>query len=251
LTTEPPTISYVTFRPLEPQTPAIAGQLRIPKGGRQPVAAVVIVHGSAGIDSRGGLYAEALNHAGIATLEVDLWAARGWLGRHRGHPEGVPATLPDAYGALHGFSWGGTVAMLTATRFYTKRYCPDQLKFAAHAPFYPVCWAYNTVPGYEFHDLTGAPVLIQTGELDTYDAPGAGRTLLESLPKEAQSLVSLEVYPGTTHAFNRLEPAITVNDPFAHQGRGGEVTFTPNLEAAALSLEKTVQFFEQALGPAA
>lgn len=261
-----PTISYVAFESLEPQEPlTIAGQLRIPADGRQTVAAVIIVHGSAGVDSRGCLYTEALNRAGIATLEIDLWAARGWIGSHRGRPEGVPETLPDAYGALRylaslpdinearigimGFSWGGSVAMLTATRPYTRRYCQDRLSFASHVAFYPVCWAYNVAPGYEFRDLTGAPVLIQAADLDTYDAPDTCQSLVSSLLPEAQAFVSVKLYAGATHAFNRLEPTMTVNDPFAHQGQGGEVTFTPNPEATAASLITTIQFFEQSLKP--
>lgn len=49
-----------------------------PCGGEpEVVPAVVIMHGSAGVDSRGALYARELNLAGIATLEVDMWGARG------------------------------------------------------------------------------------------------------------------------------------------------------------------------------
>jgi len=37
------------------------------------VPAVVIAHGSAAVDGRGDYHAEALNRAGIATLEIDMW----------------------------------------------------------------------------------------------------------------------------------------------------------------------------------
>ena len=145
------------------------------------VPAVVIVHGSDGVDSRGSLYAADLNDAGIATLEIDMWAARGIRGPE-GRPKGVPETLPDAYGAfkllaahpaidpdrigIMGFSWGGVVSMLTASRIYTERYLGKGARFAAHAPNYPVCSVYNRVPGYEMKELTGAPILLQTGTLD-------------------------------------------------------------------------------------
>lgn len=76
-----PTISYVSFQSpnlLPPGDPlTISGQLRIPIA-QEPIPAVVVLHGSAGLDSRGKLYTEALNDVGIATLEIDMWAARGY-----------------------------------------------------------------------------------------------------------------------------------------------------------------------------
>ena len=84
--------------------------------------AVVILHGSGGVDSRGGWYARKLNEAGFATLELDLWAARGVSGPST-RPKSPMETVPDAYAALAllsarpdidparigvmGFSWGG------------------------------------------------------------------------------------------------------------------------------------------------
>jgi hypothetical protein len=77
-----PIISYVNFQSAHPSNPlTISGQLRVPTtNAEEKVPAVVIVHGSAGVDSRGAFYSRALTDAGIATLEIDMWAARGWLG---------------------------------------------------------------------------------------------------------------------------------------------------------------------------
>ena len=119
-----PIISYVSFPSTDRLNPlTVSGALRVPGDNSAPCPAVVLVHGSAGVDSRGQFHAQALNAAGIATLEIDLWAARGWLGGEFGRPRGVPETLPDAFGALQflaglpridpqrigimGFSWGG------------------------------------------------------------------------------------------------------------------------------------------------
>lgn len=259
-----PFISYVTFPSLDAVPLTVAGQLRVPADVQGRMPAVVIVHGSAGVDSRGKFYAEALNRAGIATLEIDMWAARGWLGGITGRPRGVPETLPDAYGALKfltqqpridparigvmGFSWGGVVSMLTATQPYTAQYTGGQFRFAAHAPNYPVCWAYNRVPGYAFASLTGAPVFIQAGALDDYDLPETCPDLVRSLGAAAQAFVSVVVYPNATHAWDRLQPAITVTDPFSHLGRGGEVDFVPNPHVARTSRRATLRFFERAFG---
>jgi dienelactone hydrolase len=250
---------YVAFQTLDPTKPlAEAGVLRLPVEARRPMPAVVIVHGSAGVDSRGASYAAELNDAGIATLEIDMWAARGITGAE-GRPKGVPETLPDAYAAfkllatnpaidskrigIMGFSWGGVVSMLTATRPYSERYLGKDARFAAHAPTYPVCWVYNRAPGYEFKEFTGAPVLLQAGELDDYDQPDTCRTLVESLGDAGNRIISLKVYPNAGHGWDRLEAPVVVNDPYSHLGKGGEVRIAANEAVAKLSRAATVTFF--------
>ncbi len=69
-------VSYRSLDPIKPLT--VPAELRMPPGPARP--AVVIVHGSSGIDSRGVSYAKELNAAGIATLEIDMWGARGISG---------------------------------------------------------------------------------------------------------------------------------------------------------------------------
>jgi dienelactone hydrolase len=261
-----PTISYINFQSLDPATPlTVSGQLRIPisETGEQ-IPAVVIVHGSAGVDSRGKLYAEALNDTGIATLEIDMWSARDLQGE-LSRPSGVPETLPDAYGALKflseqpridperigimGFSWGGVVTMLTATSPYTDQYTSGELKFAAHVANYPVCWIYNFVPEYEFQSFTGSPVLIQIGELDDYDeSADVCKDLVLSLPQSAQDFMTVEVYQNATHAWDRLQPAITVTDPVSHLGAGGQVHIVPNPNKAFKSRDTVVEFFQELFG---
>ena len=71
-----------------------AGALREPASAI-PRGAVVIVHGSGGVDSRGQSYANALNEVGFVTFEIDLWAARGVTSPAE-RPKSVTETLPDA-----------------------------------------------------------------------------------------------------------------------------------------------------------
>jgi dienelactone hydrolase len=260
----PVKVSYVAFQTLDSAKPLPEGAvLRMPINASRPMPAVVIVHGSAGIDSRGSVYAEELNRAGIATLEIDMWSARGIEGAGD-RPQGVPLTLPDAYGAfkllaansaidakrigIMGFSWGGVVSMLTATRPYSEKYLGKDIKFAAHAPNYPVCWVYNRVPGYEFKDLTGAPILLQAGELDTYDLPDTCPALVKSLGDLGSRLVTVKVYADAGHGWERTEPAMTIEDPYSHLGKGGKVLFAGNEAVAAKSRSATVAFFRCALG---
>ncbi|MDX2505242.1 MAG: dienelactone hydrolase family protein [Gammaproteobacteria bacterium] len=270
-----PSISYVqyqSFDPLNPGTPlTISGQLRVPVVANElpdiekKIPAVIILHGSAGVDSRGALYIQALNDAGIATFEIDMWAARGLPGGFN-RPSLPTINVPDAFGALKylselpdidverigimGFSWGGVVTMLAATEDYNELYGEQDLAFAAHVAHYPVCWAYNVgVPGMNFNNITGAPLLIQIGELDDYDEGSAPcENLIASLPEFEQPVVSLNVYPRATHAWDRLQPAITVYDPFSHLGDGGYVDMVPKPGKAFQSRRKAVRFFQELFG---
>ncbi len=256
---EPEPYSYVSFKAAGDSTLVVAGRLTLPRAGRGPMPAVLIVHGSAGPDGRSIDHAQALQRAGIATLEVDLWSARWPTGGPLQRPKGVPETLPDAYGALiflaahqaidkarigiMGFSWGGVVSMLSATRVYAEQLAPSGLRFAAHAPFYPVCWVYGRVPGYGFRELTGAPVQIHSADADDYDQPEICDNLRAGLPAAERASVEVVRVPGATHAFDRRGTEIAVVDPFAHLGKGGEVKMRFLPEAAAAAIARNVAFF--------
>jgi dienelactone hydrolase len=242
----------------------IPARLRIPDAAAARGPVVVIAHGSAGPDSRGASYAEALGEAGLSSLEIDMWSPRklkGGLDR----PKHVGDTLPDVFGAFRylvtrpefdalrigvmGFSWGGVLSMLTATRAVSRRYLRNGERFAAHAPLYPVCWLFNNAPGYEFRDLTGAPILLQCGAADAYDEPDSADKLLAALDPSDRACLRAIVYPDATHGFDQVdEPARTVFDPLAHLGRGGDVAFTPNPLAGQAARAATAAFFRQAFG---
>jgi len=253
--------SFVTLPvATEGRTWHTAGELREPlEPGPHP--AIVLVHGSAGVDSRGKGYVIALNAADFVTLEIDLWAARG-VNFPQERPKSVVETLPDAFAALDflshrasvdpaqigimGFSWGGIVSMLSAT-VSAQQFAKDGQMFAAHAPLYPACWTYNTVPGFEFTELTGAPVFIQSGAADLYDDPDSCERLVASLPDKAKANVTFKTYPGATHAWDRKEADITPFDPFAFKGKGGEVPFRYNEDVTRQSTAAVVRFFTRVL----
>lgn len=243
------------------------GQCRPPK---QDVAAVVILHGTAGVDFRGNFYAEALVEAGIATLEIDMWEARG-ITDVANRPPLPLYTYPDAFAALAflsaypgidpqrigvlGFSWGGVITMASATEGVVAQFGGGQLRFKAHVAHYPICYAYNNpyIPNSEFgsqagNPLTGAPILIEIGDKDGYD-DGAGPCLAlrAGLTAAEQPLVRVIVYQGAYHAWDRLLVPGTEADPFAHLGLGGLVDHVPNVDFAYRARERVVGFFQRNL----
>ena len=258
--------SYVSFTTLHPDKPlTVAGRLMIPRSAQGKVPAVLIVHGSSGLDSRGPLMAGVLTKIGIATLEVDTLAPRALKGGPTSRPR-PPETLPDAFGALKflsslpaidterigitGFSAGGIVSMLTASKPLADRYGPAGLRFKGHAALYPACWTYNSKerPEFVFKELTGAPVFIQGGDLDNYDAPDSCQKLLDSLPEASRSLMRLKMYAGATHGFDSADPGRVFQDASANLGTGGEVRVTPNPAVAAIAREATAKFFSEIFG---
>ncbi|MDB5477264.1 MAG: hypothetical protein JWP49_2775 [Phenylobacterium sp.] len=255
--------SYVAFPTAAEPALTVAGKLNTmlsDASGATP--GVVICHGSDGVDGRGEFHAAALNAAGIATLEIDMWAARGTARGAAARPRSPVETLPDAFAAkrflaaqpevdaarigIMGFSWGGVVTLLAATA--AAQALNDQAPaFRGHVALYPVCWAYEVVPGLSLADLTGAPVLIQAGDADSYDDPDGLDQLLARLPPQSRARVRGVTHPGAGHGFDRDLPEQTIVDPFAHKGRGGPVRMAFHPEAARAARTLGVDFFREAL----
>jgi dienelactone hydrolase len=262
MSTPPPRIAYVSFPAAGGAQLIVAGKLSLPVADSR-IPAVVICHGSDGVDGRGQFHAAALNARGVATLEVDMWAARGNSRGAAARPSSPVETLPDAFGALGflrhqpeidptrigvmGFSWGGVVTLLASTRRHAAIMAPEP-GFAAHTALYPVCWAYGRVPALSLADRTGAPILIQTGDEDAYDPPGAPERLVGALRRDGSPGEVTHIHhPGAGHGFDRDLPTQVIDDPFAHEGRGGAVTMAFNPAAAQSSRSAAVEFFLRTL----
>jgi len=292
----PVAISFVQFQSPDLTKPpgtmlTIQGKLSVPAEtggwqhgnghhGKRRLPAVLIVHGSAGIDSRGDFYEAALNEAGIATLQIDMWQARGYNAPGQ-RPAAIYLTYPDAFSALRflshqpnidasrigvlGFSWGGLVSMGAAERLYSRTY-GNGLTFKAHVAHYPVCYAWNNAAlfaklgltpaqfGVQWINLTGAPVLIEVGTKDAYDNGAEPcRALAASVNPSNGGSVRVTAYPGATHGWDRLMVPIVVNDVFADQGSYFStgivpaVQFTPDVDQAFESRARVVRFFEKNL----
>ncbi|MCM2679319.1 dienelactone hydrolase family protein [Echinimonas agarilytica] len=244
----------------------VSAQYRLPREREDgPIPAVVILHSTGGVDSTGSYYAAALNQAGYATLELDMWSPRGFAGGSDSRPALPQQTIPDAFAALKylaeleeidatrigvmGFSWGGVVTLLSATEQYNALMNQTGYRFAAHVAHYPICYLYNNdlvpVPGFDLVNIT-APVLIQSGGRDDYDLPISCPLLVNGLAPADKDLVDLKMYPFAYHGWDRLEPTWVVEDPFANLGQGGEVTLKPSPWTAYFSRAKVVRHFDKA-----
>jgi dienelactone hydrolase len=158
--------------------------------------AIVMLHGSGGMDTRNAFYAQKLQSR-FATLSVEMFegSISGGTGRpelplfNYSHAFGALKFLvevegvisengtvvaeddagsvrkvkvdPDAVGCL-GLSWGGVICNQVATELYSQQF-GDELygtdyRFAAHVANYPVCYGRNVVPfpGLQFGSAFGA-----------------------------------------------------------------------------------------------
>lgn len=281
-------ISFVQFPSpnIDPQTaptqPAltIKAKFTLPRcnRGSSKVPAVVIVHGSGGVNGLGDFYEQALHEAGIATLQIDMWEARG-VTSPANRPRAPILTYPDAFSALAflaaqpriaadrvgilGFSWGAAVTLGSAEKLYAGMFGGGRT-FKAHAANYPPCYAANntSIPvlnppaqaGTQFLSLTGAPVLIQIGTKDDYDNGAEHcKALARSVNPLNNNTVQVVEVPGAYHGWDHLVVPFVAPDPFANEGsffRDGQVPlvrFVPDVDNAFASRERVARFFKRRL----
>lgn len=251
----------------------VSGTMNMPAGRADRLPAVVILHSSGGIDGRGATYAAALNKAGIATLEIEMFA-RGQTVQT--HPT-VQQNMPHVFGALGylasrpeidptrigvmGFSWGGMLSIVAATDRFTNEFTQGKRRFKAHLALYPVCWIHSSVlegtamaSPHKFLKLdrdaymrfTGAPVLILAAEKDDYDdSDSCAKFVAEANKSEAGAFAQI-TYAGVYHGWDGARDAQSTS-PLANKGRGGTWRGYANAEAAERSRRDAVQFFAKNL----
>lgn len=244
---------------------SVPAVLRMPSGDG-PFPAMVIVHGSGGVDGRGEAMAKVLLQAGIASLEPDMWKPRGFTGGTQSRPKAITDTLPDAYGALAflaaqpkidskrigilGFSWGGALSWITAfgLRPLNAGRAIDGLSFAAHVPLYGSCTAYlpGARGGQSLAALgarpTGAPMLYIVGTQDDYESNTD--SCLELQKSYPETRMRLRMVDGATHGFDG-QRAARVFDERAKDGKGGWITITPDPDAAQAVRQEVAKFLTE------
>jgi uncharacterized protein len=248
----------IDFSSLDPRHPyKVSGTLYLPENAASPVPAIVLVHGTLGIDQRSELYRQPLLDAGIGIFEVDFKTGiyRGTLDR----PEPdtflpmafaalkvlrkLPAVDPDRIGIM-GFSLGGNIALRTAMESNVKQWMGDETGFVAFALFYPVCNHFTKDFEKSGSKLTGGPMIIFYGTEDSYGEGKAVPELKSLLAAKYDFQLTTVEYPGATHAFNLNGPDMNYLDPAA---KGMRVHIRWNPEAASDSVTKVVAFLRENL----
>jgi len=200
----------------------VSGKLDFPNldDGGETVPAMILVHGSAGVDRNNQQWIKLLHDAGIATFQIDSFDGRG-VSSTVGNQTKVRTTemIVDAYAALEllathprideekiglmGFSKGGIVSQWSLSDRRRKREVTGDLMFALHMPLYPLCM--------DFEDFrpTGAPLYILAGEKDNWVPPDTCVSFVDELAATGYP-AEVKIIENAHHEFDRPEAGVHV-----------------------------------------
>jgi dienelactone hydrolase len=207
----------LVHRKYDKKPTTIWGTLYLPENVQGRIAAMVISHGSAGVQPKDiDRWVRTFNRMGMAAFVVDSFGPRGISNTMDDQSQLSPAANDaDALSALRllstdpridpkkigqiGFSRGGGVAMDMALDAFRKGVIDDDTRFAALIGFYPSCtqvwWEVPPPP------LTGAPLMLALGEKDDYTPAQPCLNVVRIMQRDGQS-VEVHVYPGAYHDFD-------------------------------------------------
>jgi dienelactone hydrolase len=191
------------------------GDLSLPSSAEDKLPAMVLMHGSGGVERSMGQWVDAFNDIGVATLVVHVFEPRG-VKRTAENQRLVPAAadLMDAFQALKllsahprvdasrigimGFSRGGSVTFQAAVEPLRRAVIKSDLKFALHIPMYAGC---NQI--YWSEQLTKAPLLNLVGEDDDYTTAAPCERLTEKYAAAGTPARSIR-YAGAHHSWDAM-----------------------------------------------
>jgi dienelactone hydrolase len=193
------------------------GDLHFPEGSAGKVPAIVLMHGSGGIEASMAQWVNAFNEIGVATFVVSSFAPRG-VSSTVDDQTRVPAaaSLADALVALEllaahpridpsrigimGFSRGGSVAFQTAIEPLRRAIVKSDLKFAFHISAYGGCNQFYWSP-----QISAAPMLNLVGEADDYTTAASCEMLAARYAAAGATIRSIK-YAGAHHSWDGMYP---------------------------------------------
>jgi uncharacterized protein len=230
----------------------------------QRLPAVILLHAGGGWEVPvTQQYAKALNQAGFAVLELRLFKNENDKAPSRiGYLQNVydvlrllgtrPDIKPDRI-SVAGFSHGGILSLTSATAWAYERFGGGSgPKFAAHAPFYPVCYSYAAyakagrsaaeLPADLLKRWTGSSVRIFAGGQDDYDDrdPKTCEEFVSHIPEPQRANFSVTLYPEATHGWD--QPSATFFEKAGCKGRGCMNHNVANPAVTAKSIVDLVEF---------
>jgi dienelactone hydrolase len=196
------------------QRAVISGDLSMPSNGPRIVPAVIILHGSSGVNPGERVWAQRINALGYASFVVDSFTGRGIRNTEKDQTQlSMTANIADAYAALRllstdpridkrriavmGFSRGAIAALYSSLEPFRVAATDDNSRFAAHIAFYPSCGI-----SYTAQHIDGAPVLMLVGGKDNY-TPAAPCIAYADALRSKGAQVTLKEYPDAWHGFDR------------------------------------------------
>ncbi len=221
----------------------LAGELRLPRPGVDRLPAVILIHGSGGVNPSHERWAQELNGIGVATFILDTFSGRGIVSTVNDQAQlNSLAMMADTYRALAalashpridpnriavmGFSKGAVAAVYSSNQRFHKLYGPANIQFAAHIGMYTPC----NVRYREDDKTSGKPIRLFHGIADDWVSIEPCRAYVARL-KTAGADAMLTEYPDAVHAydaFNLTQPlkfpqAQTTRHCLLAEGRNGEI----------------------------
>lgn len=246
-------IKFVSLDKDKPQN--VSGELFLPKDLKGKVPAMIVVHGTGGIDDRTKYFSENLPKFGIAVFEVDFKS--GVFSSPSDRPP-VESFLPMSFAALNilsnnpnidpkkigimGFSLGGALTTISSLHENKNKWIgKDKEGFKVHVAYYPVCRYF--LSKLESSSQIKSPIKVYWGTKDSYGDGEHCPKLKDRLLTISKSEVELESFEDGHHGFDGTIN-ISFNDPAAI---GGRATVMGNGAFAEKARKSSIEFITKHL----
>ncbi len=243
------------------------------KPAAQKRPAIVILHHAGGWGAgTTAQYASILAAQGFVTLEPRMFNTDGDREDTYHHMPTVFGSLAylakrhdvdDKKIALMGLSYGALLSLYAGTSWARTKYPLGELRYAAIASFYPLCWVgkgyvsrtigkwkNKAYPKSFMDQWAGIPLAIFSAGADDYESkdPKACVDFVAAIPDEKQrSLSQVHVYPTATHGWDHGR-TYSFFARTACKGSGCNNTNESNLEVSQKAKADLITFLRATLG---